>query len=128
MWCVEPRKSSITFFSEKLNEAKQRYDVYDRELYVVVQSLRYWRHYLLPVEFVLYSDHQALRCINSQKRVEHRHIKWFEFIQEYTFVLKHRAGVGNKATDALSRGLCTLQALSAKVIGFECFIQDYPIC
>ena len=40
----------IAFFSEKLNEAKQSYDVYDRELYVVVQS---WRHYLLPAEFVL---------------------------------------------------------------------------
>jgi len=65
----------IVFFSEKLNEAKQHYDVYDRELYVVVQSLRYWCHYLLPTEFVLYSDHQALRYINSQKRVGHRHIK-----------------------------------------------------
>jgi len=40
----------IAFFSEKLNEAKQRYDVYDKELYVVVQSLRYWRHYLLHAD------------------------------------------------------------------------------
>jgi len=54
-----------------------------------VQSLQYSRHYLLPAEFVLYSDHQALHYINSQKRVRYQHIKWFEFIQ-YTFVLKHR--------------------------------------
>ena len=51
----------IAFFSEKLNEAKQRYDVYDGDLYAIVQSLGYWRHYLLSTEFILYSDHQTLR-------------------------------------------------------------------
>ena len=117
----------IAFSNEKLNKTKQRYDVYDRELYDVVQSLRYWHHYLLSTEFVLYSDHQALYYINSHKRVG-RHIKWFEFIQEYTFILKHHASVDNKAIDDLSWRLCTLQALSAEVIGFECLIQDYPTC
>ena len=38
----------VAFFSEKLNDAKLRYSTYDRELYAVVQALRYWRHYLLP--------------------------------------------------------------------------------
>lgn len=31
----------ITFFSEKLNEAKMRYTTYEREVYAVVQALRY---------------------------------------------------------------------------------------
>jgi len=66
----------ITFFSDKLNAAKQRYDVYNRELYAVVQSLCHWHHYLLPKEVILYSDLQTLCYINSQKRVWHRHIKW----------------------------------------------------
>ena len=51
---------SIAYFSEKLNEAKQKYSTYDKELYAVVQAQRYLRHYLLPKEFVLFSDHQAL--------------------------------------------------------------------
>ena len=37
----------IAFFREKLNEAKQQYSIYDKEFFVVVQALRYWRHYLL---------------------------------------------------------------------------------
>jgi hypothetical protein len=35
------------FFSEKLNEAKQKYSTYDKDLYRAVQALKYWRHYLL---------------------------------------------------------------------------------
>jgi hypothetical protein len=50
----------VAYFSEKLNDSKQRYSTYDKELYAVVQALRYWLHYLLPQEFVLYSDHEAL--------------------------------------------------------------------
>ena len=58
---------SIVFFSEKLNDAKRRYSTYDKEFYVIVQSLRYLRFYLLPMKFVLYSDHQALKYLNSQR-------------------------------------------------------------
>ena len=76
----------------------------------------------------MYSNHQTLRYINPQKRAGHRHIKWFEFIQEYTFVLKHHVGVDDKVVDASSRRLCTLQALSEEVIDFECLIKDYPTC
>ena len=47
----------IAYFSEKLNDAKKKYFVYDQEFYAIVQALKKWRHYLLPKEFVLYTDH-----------------------------------------------------------------------
>ena len=50
----------VSYFSEKLNDAKGRYSNYDRELYAVVQSLKFWRHCLLHQEFTLYSNHDAL--------------------------------------------------------------------
>ena len=55
----------MEFFSERLNEAKTRYSTYDLELYALVQALKKWRHYLLPKEFVVFSDNQALSFINS---------------------------------------------------------------
>lgn len=47
----------VAYFSEKLNDAKLKYTTYEKEFYAVVQALRYWRHYLIYKEFVLYSDH-----------------------------------------------------------------------
>lgn len=44
---LSQEKYPIALFREKLNEAKQRYSTYDKKFYAVVQSLRYWRHYLL---------------------------------------------------------------------------------
>ena len=49
----------VAYFSEKLNDAKRKYYVYDHEFYVIFQALK-WRQYLLPKDFVLYIDHQAL--------------------------------------------------------------------
>lgn len=41
----------IAFFSEKLNEAKQKSYTYDKEFDAVVQSLRHWRNYYLKSLF-----------------------------------------------------------------------------
>ena len=50
----------ITYFSEKLNDAKKKYSIYDQEFYAIVQALMKWRHYLLPKEIFLYTNRQAL--------------------------------------------------------------------
>ena len=70
----------IAFFSEKLNEAKQKYNTYDKEFYAAIQALKYWRHYLLHREFILMTDNQALKYINSQNKLSHKHAKWASFL------------------------------------------------
>jgi hypothetical protein len=37
----------VAFYSEKLNDAKRRYSIYDLQLYAVVHTLKHWRHYLI---------------------------------------------------------------------------------
>ncbi|KAF5470834.1 hypothetical protein F2P56_011322 [Juglans regia] len=125
---LSQERHPVAYFSEKLNDAKQRYSTYDKELYAVVQALSYWRHYLLPQEFVLYSDHEALRYLNSQKRLNSRHGRWVEYLQAYSFALKHRKGVENQAADALSRRISFLSIMNVKVIGFERLKEEYESC
>ena len=125
---LSPEHNLVAYFSEKLNEAKQKYSTYDKEFYAVVQALRYWRHYLLPQEFVLYSDHEALRYLNSQKKLNHRHGDWVEYLQAYSFVLKHKSRIENKAVDALSRRVTLLFIMSVEVTGFERLKEEYESC
>eukprot|EP00253_Pinus_taeda_P002689 PITA_02689 len=93
----------VAFFSEKLNESRQKYSLYDKEFYTVVQALRHWRHYLLGNEFVLFSDNSALQYVMQQHKLNHKHAKWVEYLQSFNIVLKHISGQANKVADALSR-------------------------
>ena len=118
----------VSYFSEKLNEAKVRYSNYDRELYAVVQAVRYWRHYLLHNEFTLYSDHDAVRFLHSQRKLNTRHARWTEILQEYTFSLRHTPSRDNKVADALSRRQHNLQISQAAITGFDRLPLLYHDC
>lgn len=115
----------MAFFSKKLNEEKKKYSAYDLELYALVQSLKKWRHYLLPKEFVVFTDNQALSYINTQEKLRNRHLKWMEYLQSFTFTIKGKKGQLNKVVDALSRKLLTVQELQLQSIGIEGFKDLY---
>ncbi|KAA3483331.1 Retrovirus-related Pol polyprotein from transposon 17.6 [Gossypium australe] len=55
----------ITYFSEKLNEATLNYPVYDKEMYSLIRALETWQHYLWLKEFMIHSDHEALKHIKG---------------------------------------------------------------
>ena len=96
-----------------------KYSTYDKELYSIIRALDHWSHYLLPKEFILFTDHEALKYLSSQQKLNHRHAKWSKFLQSFTFVLKHKAGVQNQVADALSRRHSLLSTMQVKVIGIE---------
>ena len=125
---LSQERHPIAYFNEKLNDAKLRYSTYDKEFYAVVQALRHWCHYLLPKEFNIYSNHDALRHLNSQKKLNFRHASWVKYLQRYSFFLKHKDGIKNKAADAFSRRVTLLSMMSTKVIGFEQLRDEYESC
>ena len=66
-------KRPITYFSEKLDGAALNYPIYDKELYALVRTLETWLHYIWPKEFVIHSDHELLKHLNGQGRLNQRH-------------------------------------------------------
>ncbi|XP_066341816.1 uncharacterized protein [Miscanthus floridulus] len=109
----------VAYFSEKLNGPHLNYSVYDTELYALVRVLEVWQHYLLPKEFVIHSDHEALKYLKSQGKLNRRHAKWIEFIETFPYVVKHKCGKDNIVVDALSRRCGLVTQLDTKVLGLE---------
>jgi len=70
-------------------------------------------------EFVLFTDHIALKYVNTQKKFNIRHAKWVSFLQGYTFVQKHKFGHHNQISDALSRHTILLTTMENQVIRFS---------
>ncbi|PKI57204.1 hypothetical protein CRG98_022389 [Punica granatum] len=75
----------IAFFSEKLTEANVRYNTCDVEFYAVVQD-------------------KVLAC----------HASWVAYLERFTFVMKHKSGVTNRAADVLSRRLSVLSRMTVE--------------
>ena len=113
----------IAYLSEKLNEVKAHYNTYDVEFYTIVQALKHWRHDLIHKDFVLYTDHAALKYLNSQDKLSHRHATWTILLQQFTFVVKHISG--NRAADALSLRTSLLTQMHNQVLGFDIFRELY---
>ncbi|XP_060196232.1 uncharacterized protein LOC132625623, partial [Lycium barbarum] len=93
----------IAYFSEKLSGATLNYSTYDKELYALVKALATWQHYLWPREFVVKTDHESLRYLKSQGKLNRRHAKWVEFIETFPYVIAYKQGKENVVADALSR-------------------------
>jgi hypothetical protein len=92
----------MAFFSEKLSGSRLNYSTYDLEFYALVQSLRHWSSYLAYNDFILYSDHEALKHLNNQDKLLSRHAKWAVYVQQFSFTITHKARALNKVADALS--------------------------
>lgn len=57
------------YFREKLHSATLNYPTYDKELYAVAIFLQTWEHYLVSKEFVIYSDHESLKFLKGQHKL-----------------------------------------------------------
>jgi hypothetical protein len=112
-------KRPIAYFSEKLNGAALNYPTYDKELYALVRALETWQHYLWPKEFVIHTDHESLKHLKGQGKLNRRHAQWMEFIETFPYVIKYKQGKENIVADALSRRYALISTLNAKLLGFE---------
>ncbi|KAI3526019.1 hypothetical protein L1887_05170 [Cichorium endivia] len=117
----------VAYFSEKLTGPKLRYSTYDVEFYAVVQAVKHWRHYLFHKEFVLFTDHDSLRHIRNQDKVSHKHGRWMNFLEKFTFVVKHKSGTSNRVADALSRRSNLLVSMRLGVPGLDVLMEQLTV-
>lgn len=102
---IDGRERVIGYYSRVLRDSEKNYDVTQKECLAVVWAVKKLRPYLYGREFVIKTDHAALKWLLNLPPKDHtgRLMRWALLLQDYMFVVKHRAGRSHGNADALSR-------------------------
>ncbi|KAJ9504867.1 hypothetical protein QJQ45_013583, partial [Haematococcus lacustris] len=92
----------LVMSSRKLSPAEINYTTGEQEFLSLVTACKEWRCYLEGVPFTLFTDHQPLVALPTQKVLSRRQARWMEFMSRFSYSLVHIAGTVNPA-DPLSR-------------------------
>lgn len=93
----------IAFESRKFKDHERNWAIPDKELAAVVHALTIWRHYLDGQTTTVFTDHQALKYIQQQQKLNQRQARWLDLLQGYDLDIQHMPGRLNRVADALSR-------------------------
>ena len=95
----------VAFASSTLNSAQRRYSVSEREGLACVWACEKWHKYVWGQDFVLRTDHAALKSLLTAKgigRAGMRMARWAVRLMNYSFTVEHVKGQLNPS-DGLSR-------------------------
>lgn len=94
----------VAFLSRMMTPAEQHYEIYDKELLAIMNSITTWRQYLLGAKepFEILTDHQNLTYFRKPQRLNQRQMGWYMKLQDYNFTMKHIPGKTNTKADILS--------------------------
>jgi len=81
--CFDAGGKVIAYASRQLKSHEKNYPTHDLKLALVVFVLKIWRHYLYSVHCEVFTDHQSLKYLFSQKDLNLRQTRWLEFLKDY---------------------------------------------
>ena len=76
---------------------------------------------------MVHTDHESLKHLKGQQKLNRRHARWMEFIETFPYVIRYKQGKENVVADALSRRYALISTLDAKLLGFEHIKELYPL-
>ena len=95
----------ICYASKKLSDTELNYSTIEKECLAVVWGIKRFHMYLYGVRFVLQTDHEPLKYMNSAKFTNNRVMRWAMFLQSYNMKVEAIKGSDNVGADYLSRAL-----------------------
>ena len=96
-------KRVVAYASRQLKKHELNYSTHDLELAAVIFSLKTWRHYLYGATCQIFTDHQSLKYLFTQKELSLRQRRWMELLKDYDCTIDYHPSKSNVVADALSR-------------------------
>ncbi|UYV76114.1 hypothetical protein LAZ67_13002577, partial [Cordylochernes scorpioides] len=93
----------VQYFSRSLRKYEQNYSISELECLAIIESIEYFRVYLLGRHFTIYSDHQALVYLKNIKNPSGGLFRWSLRLSPYTFDIHYLKGKKQLEADLLSR-------------------------
>ena len=93
----------IAATGRKCMKTEAAYPSYKGEILALVVACRTWEHILRYRPFVVVTDAQALKFLNSLKDPKGMVLRWTIYLATFNFTVVHRAGKKNVNADGLSR-------------------------
>ena len=93
----KPVLHPIAYYSATFTPLECNYDIYERELLAVIQSIVHWRRYLgwTKEPFTILTDHKNLQYWKSPQKLNRRTARWHADLQEYDYEIQYIPGKTN---------------------------------
>jgi len=107
--CSQPDEKGIlhpvAYYSRNLKDPERNYDIHDKELLVIVDTLRKWDTYCKTTgpKLTILTDHKNLEYWKTKKDLNLRQAQWGERLATYDFVIKYRPAKLAGKPEILSR-------------------------
>lgn len=93
----------IAYMSKALSPKHLGLSTYEKEMLAVIMAVQKWRAYLLGHQFIIKTDHEALKYLMEQKITTGLQQKWLSRLLGYDYIITYRKGKENIVADSLSR-------------------------
>ena len=101
----------VAFFSRTLQPSEIKHSAVEKEAQAIIESVRYWRHFLTCSHFTLRTDQKSVSFMFDKKhqgKIKNDKIhRWRMELSCYSFDVEHTPGIQNIPADTFSRSKCS---------------------
>ncbi len=95
---------SIVFYSKNMSSAECNYEIYDKELLIIIWAFEHWRLELklTDISIKMFIDHQALISLMKDKELSRHQMRWVQKLADFNFKIMYQSDKQNIKIDALT--------------------------
>ena len=95
----------VVFYNRNMIWIECNYEIYDKELLVIIRCLKHWRSKFENIEesIKIFIDHKNLEIFMISKKLTSRQVRWAEILSEFNIIIQFQSKAQKIKIDVLIR-------------------------